>query len=494
MIFFLGTTWTHKRAQIHQERLLRENAKLRSNISAKSVRDAPMRGLIPELCLLVFALAIDCPCDVAPAHVPDCTPLVLSHVCRRWREIVHTNPRLWVDLHINLSSPKLHLVPFWFRQAGDLPVRVTVHPNTAAPPVLTSTNPFKTINSAAVRDLIPYLFRIQALNLHAHQSALPMLFPRGTITDMPCLERLFIEHHGYRLDEFEIGKVCAPKLHTLRLGDPSPFVNMLSDALPDLKVLQVDKIEFWEYPRRVPILLSSCTSLQELSIVFPRNIYLATPEPVFLPAVSCLSLEWRFPYNPIPIFSAVRAPELRQLSLTHSNSLTAFAQETVMTLQDLIQSAPNLASLTLVNCNLTSLCELSTIFYHAPALEELGLVNCHGIGRLLFDLTPADWEGSSTWLCPKLERIKLAGVRDADVRSLINFVRRRMKPTDSNVDEDGHYLQELELDSRMQDFTVQGRLLILRGLSIITPGVKVVGPLEDVQLSSTPFNSPVPKN
>ena len=69
-----------------------------------------------------------------------------------------------------------------------------------------------------------------------------------------------------------------------------------------------------------------------------------------------------------------------------------------------------------------------------------------------------------------------------------------MKPTDSNVDEDGHYLQELELDSRMQDFTVQGRLLILRGLSIITPGVKVVGPLEDVQLSSTPFNSPVPKN
>jgi hypothetical protein len=453
-----------------------------------------MRGLIPELCLLVFALAIDCPCEVAPAQVPDCTPLVLSHVCRRWREIVHANPRLWVDLHINLSSSKLHLVPFWFRQAGELPVRVAVHPNTAAPPVLTSTNPFKTVNSAAVRDLLPYLFRIQALNLHVHQSALPVLFPRGTVTDMPRLEQLYIEHHGYILDEFEIGRLHAPSLHTLRLGDPSPFVNMLSDALPNLKVLQVDKIEFWEYPRRVPTLLSSCSSLQELSIVFPRNIYLASTEPVFLPAVSRLSLEWRFPGNPIPIFSAVRAPELRHLSLTHSNFLTAFSQETVTTLQDLIQSAPNLASLTLVNCNLTSLCEPSTIFYHAPALGELGLVNCHEIGRLLFDLTPADWEGPTTWLCPKLERIKLAGVRDADVRCLINFVRRRMKPADSNVDEDGHYLQELVLDSRIQDFTMQGRLLILRGLGIVTPGVKVVGPLDNVHLPATPFNSPVPKN
>lgn len=134
---------------------------------------------------------------------------------------------------------------------------------------------------------------------------------------------------------------------------------------------------------------------------------------------------------------------------------------------------------------------MSTLFFDAPVLQELSLVDCHGTGRLLSDFTPAEWEPPSTWLCPKLQRINVTGIRDNDVRSLISFVRRRMKTPD--VTERGHYITELSLDSRIQDFTAHGRLLILKGLSIIAPFVKVIGPLDHIQEHS-PFSSPVPKN
>ncbi|KAF6764037.1 hypothetical protein DFP72DRAFT_874112 [Ephemerocybe angulata] len=479
--------------QGHQQHLVEENAKLRSNIAAKSVPNAPMRTLVVELCSLIFAFAVCANAEANDAAVPECSPLDLAHVCRRWRSIVFDSPHLWTDLRVNLSKPRLNLIPFWFQNASAVPLRVSVFPGIARPPILTSSNPFKKVDPAGIKDLVPYLHRIQTLSLHVHQSALPLLFPRGTVSDMAQLECLSIHHHGYILDEFEIGKIHAPRLRVLRLCDPSPFANMLFDSLAKLKVLRIDKIEFWEYPRRVPALLSSCVELEDVSIVFPRNLYLTGPDPVVLPLVSKLTLEWRFPCNPTPIFSSVRAPLLRDLTFTHNNPLASFSQEAVTTLQDLIQSSPLLTTLTLVGSNLTSICELSSIFYHAPALEELGLVNCHGTGRLLSDLSPAEWEQPSTWLCPQLERIRLAGVRDNDVRSLISFVSRRMKPVDGSLAGDGHFIKEVIIDSRIQDFSTQGRMLILRGLSIITPTVKVTGPLDHIHLAS-PFNSPVPKN
>jgi len=65
-----------------------------------------------------------------------------------------------------------------------------------------------------------------------------------------------------------------------------------------------------------------------------------------------------------------------------------------------------------------------------------------------------------------------------------------MRPEDDQLTPG--YLEEIHLDSEFRDFTAQGRQLILQGLSIITPAVKVVGPLDRIAL--TPFRSPVPLN
>jgi hypothetical protein len=78
---------------------------------------------------------------------------------------------------------------------------------------------------------------------------------------------------------------------------------------------------------------------------------------------------------------------------------------------------------------------------------------------------------------------------------LIDFVERRMETSGVRIEKSAHFLKELVLDSRIQDFATQGRLLILRGLSIIAPSVKVIGPLDNVRVVDLyPFSSPVPKN
>ncbi|KAJ3538222.1 hypothetical protein NMY22_g5252 [Coprinellus aureogranulatus] len=57
-------------------------------------------------------------------------PLLLTRVCRRWREIAYATPRLWTHLSLRYQEPtrrlsNTHFVQEWVRRSGALPISVT---------------------------------------------------------------------------------------------------------------------------------------------------------------------------------------------------------------------------------------------------------------------------------------------------------------------------------------------------------------------------------
>ena len=149
-----------------------------------------MRTLIPDICHIIFAMALQSACthqccsDIALSPTPACSLLTLAHVCSRWRAIVFDSPRLWYNLHIRLICPQPSFISFWFQNARAVPVRVTVCPGIASPSCRATLDPLRNVNWSLVKELVPYLNHISSLVLHVHQSALPMLFPRGSVSDM----------------------------------------------------------------------------------------------------------------------------------------------------------------------------------------------------------------------------------------------------------------------------------------------------------------------
>ena len=61
---------------------------------------ALIRRLPLEVLLSIFTLCL--PTDHIPSLAPHEAPMLLAHVCRRWREVVFRSPSLWTSLHINI--------------------------------------------------------------------------------------------------------------------------------------------------------------------------------------------------------------------------------------------------------------------------------------------------------------------------------------------------------------------------------------------------------
>ncbi|EAU88710.1 hypothetical protein CC1G_01083 [Coprinopsis cinerea okayama7 len=476
--------------------LCRENQKLRSNIEARRVENAPMRTLIPELCDLVFSYYLECCCDYGCAAgfelcpVAECDPLILAQVCRRWRYMVLNSPCIWANLHIRLNNSKMNIssqINHWFKHALNVPVSVTVCPGLPLGSRWDS-EAFRKVNILTMRELRPFLDRIKSLKLYVHQSAYSALFPSNAATSMVRLAQLSLEHRGYILDEFQIGRLHSPNLRTLRLCDPSPLTSLFGDGLSP-RTLHIDKSEFWEFPRRVAKLLTDCVDLRDLSIIFPRNLISCTQDTVVLPSVSRLKLEWYYASSPVPLFRSIIAPQLQHLTVSHSNFLATFSRETMNTLRYLMQSSYELITITISGCNLTSMCGLlSTFCHHAPQLQELTIHGCYGLGVLLEALSPSKNQDHVGWPCPNLAHVKVFGLRERDLDALFSFTRERMAPVDgqaSTLVPRSEYLRELTIDSRLQDFTLQSRTILLMGLDLIRPSVRINGPLKDASLNVT---------
>ena len=63
------------------------------------------------------------------AYANGCSPLKFGAICRTWRQIAWSNPRLWTKLDVNIDRPiskrKLRIARQWLDRSGGLPLSIS---------------------------------------------------------------------------------------------------------------------------------------------------------------------------------------------------------------------------------------------------------------------------------------------------------------------------------------------------------------------------------
>ncbi|KAJ7226247.1 hypothetical protein B0H12DRAFT_1030545 [Mycena haematopus] len=113
--------------------LLRPNRLIEERYAIRRALDSivfyPILSVPPEIVQEIFVFCV--PADSEPLVAdPKVAPLVLLNVCRKWREIALSTPRLWASIRVNLRSRcfdnSLPLLDCWLTRARSVPLSVAV--------------------------------------------------------------------------------------------------------------------------------------------------------------------------------------------------------------------------------------------------------------------------------------------------------------------------------------------------------------------------------
>jgi hypothetical protein len=194
-------------------------------------------------------------------HYPPLTgllsPTLLTHICRRWREMALGTPALWsaISLHIRCIplEQKAHIFDLWLKRSRFCPLSLKIVDGTNVAAIL-----------AAV---IPHRARWEHLELdNLSPSHLPIL--KGS---MPLLRHLYLV-----LDHFPAPDVLAfrevPLLRTVLLND----VAALSVILPWAQLTSLTLINV--HPRACAPILQQTSSLVQCEL----QVYSGNAQPVGL--------------------------------------------------------------------------------------------------------------------------------------------------------------------------------------------------------------------
>lgn len=470
--------------QLQHDALASQSASLVANIAAKRVPNAPIRALIPEICHIIFAYcaepecALDCNIQ-SHSVLQKPPPVVLASVCRRWRALVLHNPCLWSTLHLRptMHSPsEINRARLYLSRSADIPLRVTICPAN-----LPSTE-WDIRLSIAISPLIyllkPEFHRIQSFKTHLGMELLPLMFPVGRIIHMPLLEELSLLMDDHRITVTAFGRLCSPNLRILQVRDITPFLEVFDGILPTIHTLSVTESLSWKFSRIFPGMLARCVSLRSCTINFPNSLFFLDLEPIELPELQYLQLEWPLLFEPSPIFRALRTPELRTLKLVHLSRQLLVQPRTLLSLQNLLSSATKLQSLSVSGCNILSENDSILLLQESQSIENLEIDHCLRGDRFLLPLTPTHpQDADKAWLCPSLTHVTLRGIRDWDVRPVINFAKSRSNGKNStSLLNNRKFLTDIVLDTNSEHLSRKARLLLFSGMLGVQNFLNIAGP------------------
>ncbi|KAJ7101304.1 hypothetical protein B0H15DRAFT_943641 [Mycena belliarum] len=117
------------RVQDQLDALTRRKAALDAYVEAHLAMISPARRLPDDVVRDIFAQCL--PSHRNPIVSSDEAPLLLCQICRHWRDLALTTPRLWSSLHIVLpTDPRLQvltqIVSEWLDRSGVLPLSLSV--------------------------------------------------------------------------------------------------------------------------------------------------------------------------------------------------------------------------------------------------------------------------------------------------------------------------------------------------------------------------------
>ncbi|KAF5353494.1 hypothetical protein D9756_008020 [Leucocoprinus leucothites] len=122
------------RLQSRLNKLVCEKQQLSAFVKAHRALLAPVRSLHPDILQEIFYHCLPTAHNTLMSNKE--APIVLGLVCRQWREIAYSTPRLWTSIHI-IASPSAHslhpldvarreAIASWLSRSGALPLSISV--------------------------------------------------------------------------------------------------------------------------------------------------------------------------------------------------------------------------------------------------------------------------------------------------------------------------------------------------------------------------------
>jgi F-box-like len=265
---------------------------------------APVRRFPPEILSEIFLHCLETKW-FNPAYYErfprlDKAPLLLGSVCRQWRTIALSTPRLWASFTLTIRPKHLKfdvvLAKTWLGRAGRCPLSINLESEGSC------QNPMRP------------LMQVFALNCERWYESVLFLPPAvmaslsSVKNRLPRLQKLTIRASSATIiDQFS----CAPRLRHLNLGSiipPSiitvPWNQLQCLTLQCLTIGMCRADSCLEYLRLTPNLLECTLSLKSGSL-------LGSQPPVQLPQLRSIILRG----DPSCILDSLQVPELREVSI-----------------------------------------------------------------------------------------------------------------------------------------------------------------------------------
>ncbi|KAL5485868.1 hypothetical protein ACEPAI_6911 [Sanghuangporus weigelae] len=365
-------------------------------------------------------------------------PLLLTHVCRRWRAVGSETPELWTTLHLNNPALRrknvLPLLDLWLQRSGSWPLDIDVDisildgvvRNLNLGDYRRKQNVYRTLMAV----IIPHKRRI-----HSLQGTLPM----SIATDLGFDEMMSLEV----LDLVGISEMTASS---------QPLALDLPEQLPKLTVLslenvgliqqslyrqhQLSRLELSEM--RNPFWMNCGTAveiLRQLPNLHTAYIGLNRPNDLALPLMTT-RLEvpklrflyvswdsWDTELDARPFFDSICAPKLKRLALRGGAETQTGIWDVLLRFIE-ASGHPPLTHLAIGDMGATDPCLLE-VLRATPTLTHLtvnhALVTPPVLRALVWDPQRGDSQ-----LVPRLKSIRLGGCEDFEDADIIPVLESRV--------------------------------------------------------------------
>nr|GAT55180.1 predicted protein [Mycena chlorophos] len=418
-------------------------------VSAHDALVSPMRRIPDDVLGAIFLETLPERRNTA-LHATE-GPLLLVQVCRYWRDLAYSLPRLWASMHVVVGDAAddveavgcvLSEIPSWLKRSGAVPLAVTIVPFRRVPARLPEITTTRTV----LKILLPEVKRWRdiQLTLLGMENLNALGLHTLTADDVPQLVKFDLNFSGrppipqQPLFNF----LSTPTLRKLSFVG---HYNMLSASIA-WQNLQAIHIHFAasDTSIRIPFpypFLSRCTSAEKLSLSISGNLVYSTGDlhPVQLPLVTILHLSL-YDHGETKVgrlLHNLEMPALHTLCIWDIQSVqprSLFESPNYAGIKCLVFPASNIAST-----------ELYAILAMLPLLERLRLLGEPTIPVLPSEVHQNKTDGeflsrfvldaastAHSPLCPSLQHLELIGWRHTSHELILRLLRSRTPPTNNS--------------------------------------------------------------
>lgn len=412
----------------HGDDLIREPVRGNRALDANPLRNTQFSSVsrIPiDVLKLIFEEAYQ-PCRMVHNGLDQsgCNPLVVTHVSRRWRNIVLSLPTLWTCLHVEQS---FELLKIWIQRSRNPPLRI----------VELETRTTGVHRPEQIALLVDHALRwksvyTQWLGGIASARLLQDLQDPERI-ELPRLELVYISKHisNFGANSFRVASFPKLKILSLIFFEAS----FAGSNLSNLRHLTLKSMHI------------TGRYLRELSIAAPQLIELTLS----------LAVKNSFDQEHAPTFLALKALHfvfcgtpwdniLRYINVPSLETLTWERSVVALHAIDIIKILPCLTQLRLALCRISQDGSIDDrhLLYHNPSLRFLEVTDCTNVGFFLDHLSTLSHSNSnSAVVVPELHTLAIGNMEPKDHDALVRVVRGR--------DKVGLPLQELKLGPKLME-------------------------------------------